>query len=149
MSQTYHVHIYREMRLTFTPIRASSPQEAADRARQLPTDDAASIDDCNGTDLAALVDLDGDADYEQSVSIDFEDELRRKAARDMHAALKALLAADALAEASGARKWEFLDHALRLARDAVAQANGFLAASVPEATSPAPAATGSSTSAPR
>ena len=57
---TYHVHLYREMRVTFSPIQARSPQEAAEMARQLSNDQAVSIDECDGEDLAALVDVAGD-----------------------------------------------------------------------------------------
>jgi hypothetical protein len=69
----YHVHIYREMKLVFSPIEADTPQHAAELAREMPTDDALSIDDCEGVTLAALVDLDGDEEYERSEMIDFHD----------------------------------------------------------------------------
>jgi hypothetical protein len=128
MIHTYHVHIYREMRLTFSPILAGSTQEAAELARRLPTKDAASIEDCDGADLAALVDLAGDAKYEHSELIDFEEEIRRKAAGAMLAALKAFLEADEQAKTRHEWKWGNLNHAFRLARDAVALANGFLVA---------------------
>ena len=77
---TYNVHIYREMRLVFGDIEADSPEAAASIARGKPTDDADSIDDCDGETIAALVDMVGDEDYSQSVTVDFEQERLRKAA---------------------------------------------------------------------
>ena len=68
----YIVHIYREMRLTFAGIEADTPEAAAVLARAKPTGDADDIDDCEGENLAALVDLAGDEDYNQSVTVDFE-----------------------------------------------------------------------------
>ena len=60
----YNVHIYREMRLTFDGIEADTPEAAAAIARDKPTGDADDIDDCDGENLAALVDVAGDEDYE-------------------------------------------------------------------------------------
>jgi hypothetical protein len=37
---TYNVHIYREMKLRFDGIEASTPEAAADHARDLPTEEA-------------------------------------------------------------------------------------------------------------
>ncbi len=76
----YNVHIYREMRLVFEGIEASSPEEAAALARDRLTEDAGHIEDCDGEDLGALVDVVGDNQYEQSVMIDFDGERLRKAA---------------------------------------------------------------------
>ena len=76
----YNVHIYREMRLVFGGIKADSPEAAAAIARDKLTSDADSIDDCDGETFAALVDVAGDEQYEQSVTIDFEPERQRKAA---------------------------------------------------------------------
>jgi hypothetical protein len=91
MTQHYNVHLYREMRLSFPDIKADSPQLAALLASQLPTEDAASIDDCNGDDFGALVDVQGDQDYSQSVMIDFEGERLRNAAPKLLEALDYLL----------------------------------------------------------
>ena len=88
---TYNVHIYRVMRLVFGGIEADSHEAAASIARDKPTDQADSIDDCDGETLAALVDVHGDEEYEQSRIIDFEPERQRRAARKMLAALKDLL----------------------------------------------------------
>ena len=85
---TYNVHIYREMRLVFGGIEAESHEAAAAIARDKPTDDADSIDDCEGENLAALVDVVGDEEYEESRLIDFEIERERRAARPLLAALQ-------------------------------------------------------------
>lgn len=85
----YNVHLYREMRLLFQGIEADTPDAAAALAREKPTRDADDIEDCNGEDLGALIDVAGDADYEQSVTIDFDGERQRKAAPRLLSALKA------------------------------------------------------------
>jgi hypothetical protein len=85
----YNVHIYREMRLFFADIEADTSEHAATIARDKPTDEANSIDDCEGETLAALVDLVGNEEYGQSRVIDFEPE--RQAAPALLAALKDLL----------------------------------------------------------
>ena len=87
----YNVHLYREMRLLFKRIEAETPEAAAAIARDRLTEDADDIDDCDGEDLAALVDVVGDDQYEQSVMIDFEAERLRKAAPELLAALVDLL----------------------------------------------------------
>jgi hypothetical protein len=87
----YNVHIYREMRQVFGGIEADSHEAAASIARDRPTDQADSIDDCEGENLAALVDVVGDEEYEHSRVIDFEPERQRQAARKLLAALKDLL----------------------------------------------------------
>ena len=62
----YIVHLYREMRLSYADIEADTPEAAAAIARDQPTGDADDIEDCEGENLAALVDMAGDEDYEQS-----------------------------------------------------------------------------------
>ncbi len=84
----YNVHIYREMRLVFGGIEADTPEAAATIARDKPTEEADSIDDCDGETLAALVDLLGDEEYERSEMIDFEAERERKAAAALLAACR-------------------------------------------------------------
>ena len=74
------VHLYREMKLSYTGIEADSPEAAAAIASEKLTADADNIEDCDGQDLSALVDVAGDEDYSQSVTIDFEPERIRKAA---------------------------------------------------------------------
>jgi hypothetical protein len=82
----YTVHLYREMRLLFERIEAETPEAAAAIARDRLTEDADDIEDCDGEDLGALVDVVGDDQYEQSVMIDFEDDRLRKAAPELLAA---------------------------------------------------------------
>ena len=67
----YHVHLYREMRVTFRDVEAATPEEAAEIARGKPTHRADEIEDCDGTDLAALVDVVGDEEYRQSRFFDY------------------------------------------------------------------------------
>ena len=104
MTTIYNVHIYREMRLVYGGIEANSHEEAAAIARDKPTDEADSIDDCDGETFAALVDVQGDEEYEQSRDIAFEGERERKAASRMLAALTWLL--DDLADAGEDRNPE-------------------------------------------
>jgi len=120
MKSTYHVHLYREMRLVYSGIEADHHAHAADIARNKPTDEADEIADCEGVSLGALVDVDGDEEYEQSEMIDFEEELLRKAAPAMLTALRTLLEADTIASECQQWKWENLEPALGLARDVVA-----------------------------
>jgi hypothetical protein len=97
----YIVHIYREMRLSYADIEADTPEAAASIARDKPTDAADSIDDCDGENLAALVDLAGDDEYEHSRFIDFEAERHRKAASKLLAKVQAV--------AQLRRKWRSQD----------------------------------------
>ena len=116
----YHVHLYRVMCLSFGGIAAETPERAAAIARDRPTEDADSIDDCDGETLAALVDLDGDVGFERSRMIDFEGECLLQFAPRMLACLRAFLEADALAEECGEWKWENLEHTFAQARAVVA-----------------------------
>lgn len=75
----YNVHIYREMRLTYGGIEAASHEEAAQIARSRATDDADSLDDCDGQTFAALVEVEGDDGFEQSRIIDFQPERHHEA----------------------------------------------------------------------
>ena len=136
MTNTYNVHIYREMRLVFGGIEADTPEAAATIARDKPTDEADSIDDCEGESLSALVDVQGDEDYEDSQFIDFEAEQQRKAAPRMLAALRAFIEADAMAGECHEWKWENLEHAFRLARDAVAEAEAACPPPAPSVSAP-------------
>jgi hypothetical protein len=85
----YNVHIYREMRLYFPGIEAATPEEAAKIAADKQTDNADDIEDCDGDNLAALIDEVGDDEFGKSVTIDFEPERLRKAAPELLAALRA------------------------------------------------------------
>jgi hypothetical protein len=87
----FNVYLYREMRLRFAGIEADTPEDAAALARDKPTGDADDIEDCNGEDLAALIDVAGDEEFEQSVMIDFEGERIRKAAPALLAALENII----------------------------------------------------------
>jgi hypothetical protein len=100
----YNVHIYREMRLVYGGIEAGTHEESAAIARDKPTDEADSIDECDGETFAALVDVQGDEEHEHSLVIDFEAERERKAASRMLAALTWLL--DDLADAGEDRNPE-------------------------------------------
>lgn len=123
MTTIYNVHIYREMRLVYGSIEAATHEEAAAIARDKPTDQADEIADCDGENIAALVDVQGDEDYGESRIIDFEAERQRQAAPRMLAALRAFIDADAMAEECGEWKWESLEHAFNLARGAIAKAD--------------------------
>jgi hypothetical protein len=87
----YNVHIYREVHLTFESVEADTPEAAAAIACDKSAAAADDIDDCGGETFAALVDVAGDHQREQSVTIDFEAERRRKAAPELLEALKDLL----------------------------------------------------------
>ncbi len=118
MTNAYNVHIYREMRLVFGGIEADTQEAAAATARDRPTDEADSIDDCDGETLGALVDLAGDEEYEESRFIDFENERQRKAAAKLLAALKGTLyALDDNMDGSGPSK----QTAIAIARTAIAE----------------------------
>jgi hypothetical protein len=117
----YHIHIYREMRLLFQGIKAATPEEAARIAADKPALEARVIDDCEGENIAALVDVAGDADYAHSRHIEFEPERLRKAAQALLEALawvRATLHLRHLDEASDADVKE----ALEIADAALAQA---------------------------
>lgn len=85
-TKKYNVHIYRETRFKFEGIEATSPDEAANLAAEMHSDQSTEWEECNGDNLGALVDLVGDEDYTDSVLIDFEPERVRKAAQKLLAA---------------------------------------------------------------
>ena len=89
----YNVHIYRELRLVYSGIEADTHEAAAAIARDRDTEEADSIDDCDGDTFAALVDVEGDEDYTESRDIAFEAERERKAVPKMRSALEAVVAA--------------------------------------------------------
>ncbi len=90
---SYNVHLYREMRLTFHGIVSDSPQEAAKLVRSFPTSDASEIEDCDGQDFGALVDLVGDDEFKQSVSIEFDEASERKLSPEWVDAVRELITA--------------------------------------------------------
>ncbi|WP_152051787.1 hypothetical protein [Tautonia marina] len=111
----YNVHIYREMKLYFPGIEAESPQAAADLAAKMDTADADDIVSCDGIDLAALVDVDGDDNFEQSVTIAFEPQRMLDAAPRLLAALSEIVRVYA----------EYPDETARqIAESAIAEATG-------------------------
>lgn len=69
---TYNVHLYREMRLFFPGIEAESAEQATKLVAEKPTDHAEYTDDCEGETTSALVDLVGDEDFSESVTIDLD-----------------------------------------------------------------------------
>ena len=84
---TYNVHLYREMRLLFPGVEDSTPEEAAKLVAEKATDEAATIDDCEGFSHAALVDLVGDEDFRHSKTIAFDPV--KEAAQELYEACKA------------------------------------------------------------
>ena len=70
--QTYNVHIYREMRLSFPGMVANTAEEAARLAAEMPSSAAEALEDCDGENLAALVGVVDSADGRQSWMIDFD-----------------------------------------------------------------------------
>jgi hypothetical protein len=87
----YNVHVYREMRLYFPGVEADTPEEAARIAADKLTADAEYTEDWDGENLAALVDVVGDDEFEHSATIDFEHERIRKAALDLLGAIPPLI----------------------------------------------------------
>ena len=83
----YHIHLYRVMRLYFPCIEACTPEEAARIAADRPTQEAFDTEDCDGDNLAALIEVAGDNEFTQSVTIDFEPERLRKAVPELLDAL--------------------------------------------------------------
>ena len=86
----YNVHIYREMRLFFPGIEGKTPEEAARIAADKLTAEAKYTEDCDGENLSALIDVAGDEEFEQSVTIDFEAGRLRKLAPELLEALRNL-----------------------------------------------------------
>jgi hypothetical protein len=121
--KTFTVHIYREMRLVYEGIDADSHEVAAAIARDKLTSDADEIDDCDGETFAALVDVQGDEEYEQSRIIDFQDERLRKAVPALLAALQRAEFLMRRVSDGDHRALENLRSAADQARDAIARAD--------------------------
>src|SRR5262245_4038581 len=68
----YNVHLYRAMRLYYPGIEAATHEVAARLAAEQPTKAAAKSEDCEGISTAALVDVMGDEEYEQSKVVEFD-----------------------------------------------------------------------------
>lgn len=117
----YNVHIYREMRLFFPGIEAETSEDAARTTAQKPTHEADYTEDCDGENLAALVDVVGNDDYSQSVTIDFEAQRLRKAAHELLEVLKTL-AEQADEDCPAACRTRHFAEALEAAYAAIAKA---------------------------
>lgn len=95
----YTVHLYRVMRLRYDAIAAPDAETAANLARELCERDTkpSEISDCDGEIVSALVDVDGDDDYEQSEVINFTSSTDfRDLARELHSLLSSIAAAGGL-----------------------------------------------------
>lgn len=88
---TYTVHLYREMCLTFTGVASDTPEGAAALAYDAAGESATRWQDWEGETFAALVDLDGDEEFEHSRVIDFPEGRLRQAAPKLAEALEYLL----------------------------------------------------------
>jgi len=73
----YNVHIFREMRLYYPSIEASTPKKAARIAADRPTADAEYVEDCEGENIAALIDVAGDDDFAQSTIVELRESPQR------------------------------------------------------------------------
>lgn len=80
----FHVHLYHEMRLYFHGIEADTPRDAVTIADARQSNHAEAVEDCDGATISALVDVDGDDDYEHSQMLDLDP------AANAHALLNAL-----------------------------------------------------------
>jgi hypothetical protein len=89
---TYTVHLYREVCLTFIGITAGTPEEAAAVACGTESEACTRWQDCEGETFSALVDRDGDDQFEHSRVIDFPEGRLRHAATKLADALDYLLA---------------------------------------------------------
>jgi hypothetical protein len=131
----YNVHVYREMRIKFDGIEAPTPEAAAAIAAGKPTDEAADIADCEGENLAALVDVVGDEEYEQSRAIDFEPERLRKAASRLLDALRCITCCPMIQGPIGTTAYIVSDERMAQARASIAEADDAAIASQPSAPS--------------
>lgn len=90
----FRVHVYREMRLVFEGIEADTPQAAAHIAAEKHFDHCDDWSDCEGTNLAALVDEDNAANPDEAqdgIVVDFEDGRMLRSSYKLLAALNTLL----------------------------------------------------------
>jgi hypothetical protein len=126
----YNIHLYREVRLTYESIEADTAHAAAAIALDKSAGAADDIDDCDGEVFAALVDVAGDQQHNQSVTIDYEAERLRKSAAQLLEALVAVLPY-ARAEAEGLESYrgedEIADQEADRAWKAVEEADALLA----------------------
>jgi hypothetical protein len=118
----YTVHVYREMRVVFTGIAASTNEEAARIAMARPSDSAESFEDCEGRTFSALIDVVGDTEHSQSSVVDAEE------GRLLDAAPKLLrFLTDFVAfgyDPSGRDHWDGMGQFLERARRLLRQSKG-------------------------
>lgn len=70
----FRVHLYREIRFVIEDIEADTPLEAVRLAEPMADMvQADAYDDCEGLFHSALVDEEGDAEYEKSLTFDYKD----------------------------------------------------------------------------
>lgn len=101
----YNVHLYRETRLFFPGVEADTAAQAAERAAASPASESQCVEDCEGENTAALIDVATDEVHARSVTIDFENVRLRKAASELLAACRMVVDRwdeDDLAEAARA-----------------------------------------------
>jgi hypothetical protein len=113
----YRVHLYREMRIVFDDIEADSAQAAAELASEKHFDDRDGFSDCEGVNLAALVDQEGDPD---GTLIDFKDGRMLRASDSLLSCLKDVLSRFRSCIGGGNGKIEGDDEAIRSAEAAIA-----------------------------
>jgi hypothetical protein len=118
----HNVHIYREMRLRFDGIKADTPEAAAEKAKDMLLQDADDFDECDGETFAALVDMQGDEDFSQSVTIDFEAERYRKAAAKLLDALRWITRCAKIRGPAGTTAYIVSDERMAQARTAITEA---------------------------
>lgn len=123
----FHVHLYRVMCLSYGGIAADSPESAAAIARERPSEDADSLDDCDGESLAALVDTAGDELHERSVLIDLTAGQEPPSTTELSRALRSLLDATGELDAAIEDTTGAFDAERRLLRIAYRQAEAALA----------------------
>lgn len=124
----YNVHIFREMRLYYPGIEAESHAEAAEIASKMDTCEAGEAEDCNGEDLSAMVDVEGDEEFAKTELINFEPQrLLDVAPKLLEALLNALpYVEDVLSnpeQLACFKKGVVQGHAKAI-REAIAEANG-------------------------
>jgi hypothetical protein len=84
----YKVHVYREMRIVFDNIEADSVEAAAKVAAIKHFDERDDFSDCEGVNLSALVDQQGEPD---GTLIDFEDGRMLRVSEKLLATVRKLL----------------------------------------------------------
>jgi hypothetical protein len=117
----YRVHLYREMRIVFDNIEAHSAQAAAELASERHFDDRDDFSDCEGVNLAALVDEEGHTD---GTLIDFEDGRKLRASESLLSSLKDILSRFRSCIGGGNGKIEGDDVAIRRAEGVIAMTEG-------------------------